>query len=197
MIRNAPWRPAPGTGICARVVRVARARVAPIARIAPAAALASLALLCGLVPVAGHGAAPLATVRDAWVRGTVEGQTGSGAYLVITSREDATLVGAASPVADHVEIHEMREVGSVMTMRKIERLPLPAGQAVALDHDYHIMLIGLHRQLEVGQSVPLTLELLDAHGARHPIELSAPVRALSTPLHGPAAHPHAPPPAQP
>jgi len=126
------------------------------------------------------GAAPALTVSDAWARATVEGQTGSGVFLRLTSRQDAQLVGASSDAADRVEIHEMRLVNNVMTMRRIESLPLPAGKTVALEHGYHIMLIGLKRQLQPGQSVALSLLWLDAKGVRHATEVIAPVRALNS-----------------
>jgi copper(I)-binding protein len=142
------------------------------------------ALLAGLALAGAAGAAPVAQVEvsEAWVRATVEGQTGSGAYMRLTSRADAQLVGAASPVAEKVEIHEMHTVGDRMTMRQIERLALPAGTPVALGHGYHVMLIGLRHQLLAGQQVPITLHLLDAHGARFELALQAPVRPLGTPV---------------
>jgi copper(I)-binding protein len=159
-------------------------RLAPGRRRALAAATALLA--AATLPSARGASAPPVSVRDAWIRGTVEGQTGSGAYLEITSREDAQLVGASAPFTDRVEVHEMREVDGRMTMRRIERLALPANTPVALDHDYHLMLIGLHQQLRVGQTLTLTLEILDAHGVRHAVTVPAPVRPLNTVL---AAHP--------
>src|SRR4029079_12856345 len=47
------------------------------------------------------------TVEDAWVRATVPGQKTSGAFMQLTSTTDVTLVGARSPAAGVVEIHEM------------------------------------------------------------------------------------------
>jgi len=142
---------------------------------------ASALALCTAI-VGGNAQAEQAlTVSDAWARATVEGQTGSGVFLHLMSPQDAQLVGASSLAAQQVEIHEMRTVGGMMTMRRIERLALPAGKTVALDHDYHIMLIGLTRQLQPGQSLTLTLQWLDAAGARHETNVVAPVRALNTP----------------
>ncbi len=148
------------------------------------------ALLVALAGGARGDSAALVAVDDAWVRGTVEGQTGSGAYMRLTSREDAQLVGASSPAAERVEIHEMRTVNDMMTMRRIDRLALPAHRPVALDHDYHVMLIGLRRQLLAGQKVTIALRVLDAGGHAHTIEVAAPVRALNSPApaHAPAAH---------
>ena len=41
-------------------------------------------------------------VTDAWVRGTVTGQTATGAFMKLKAATDTTLVGAASPVASVV-----------------------------------------------------------------------------------------------
>jgi copper(I)-binding protein len=151
------------------------------------------AVLCAIAAAAviGTGAAgaveaPLVAVEDPWVRATVEGQTGSGAYMRLTSREDAQLVGASSPVAESVEIHEMRTVNDMMTMRRLERLALPAHTPVPLDHDYHVMFIGLKHQLRTGQTVAITLRVLDAKGKPHAVHVLAPVRALNTVNHRPA-----------
>ena len=127
---------------------------------------------------AGDGGAPQVTVSRAWVRGTVEGQTGSGAYMRLTSSADARLVGASSPAAERVEIHEMRRVGDRMTMRAVQSLPLPAHETVALERGYHVMLIGLRQTLHPGASVTIRLHLLDAGDRPFDVELSAPVRAL-------------------
>lgn len=144
--------------------------------------LAALALFAVAAPAwsSGDSAMPLLVAEDAWVRGTVEGQSGSGAYMRLTSREDLRLVGASSDVAEKVEVHEMRMVKDMMTMRRVDELPLPAHATVALDHDFHIMLIGLRRQLLPGQRVTITLQLLDARGMRHAVDVVAPVRALGT-----------------
>jgi copper(I)-binding protein len=143
-----------------------------------------LCLALGTVLSAGLAQAvdtapPRVLVSGAWVRGTVEGQTGSGAYLRLTSREDARLVGASSAIASKVEIHEMRVVNNMMTMRAVDSLALPANTTVALEHGYHIMLIGLRQTLETGQSVKITLHLLDAAGLPFDIDVLAPVRALN------------------
>jgi copper(I)-binding protein len=140
------------------------------------------AAFLALLALGGAGAASRVAVSDAWVRGTVEGQTGSGAYLRLTSEEDAQLVGASSPVAARVEIHEMKEVDHRMTMRAIERLALPAHRTVALEHGLHVMLIGLQQRLQPGQTVTLRLHLVDAQGKPFDVDVQAPVRPLNTPL---------------
>jgi|GEM_PF-533330 len=162
----------------------------PWARFAPAAARLAWRILGGVALCAGAAAhAPaLLTVGNPWVRATVEGQTGSGAYMELTSREDARLTGASASVAERVEVHEMRMDHDMMRMRRLDSLALPKNTTVALDHQYHIMLIGLRRQLQVGQTVQLTLHLIDATGARRDQDVLAPVRALNTAMDHPRPH---------
>ncbi len=118
------------------------------------------------------------TVRDAWVRAPVAGQTDAGVFLRIRSHDRATLVGATSPIAAMAKIHAMHTENGEMTMRAISQLPLPAGVEVSLEHRYHLMLMGLKRPLQVGDTVPLTLLVVDASGARHRIAVAATVRPL-------------------
>ena len=47
-------------------------------------------------------------VKDAWVRSTVPGQKGTGAFMKITAKDGAKLVGVSSPVAGVGEVHEMK-----------------------------------------------------------------------------------------
>ena len=98
-------------------------------------------------------------VAGAWVRPTVEGQLGTGAFMTLRSREPLRLVGASSAVAGVVEIHEMALQNNVMRMRAIEALPLPAGQPVELKPGgYHVMLMDLKRTL---RAIELQFETAD------------------------------------
>ena len=111
---------------------------------------------CGLL-LAGALCAPAmaqsVTVENAWVRGTVPAQTSTGAFMEITSKEAASLVGVSSPRAATVEIHEMRMDGNVMKMRMLDKLELPAGA-----------------------TVPLVLEIETGGGKRSKLEVGAVVR---------------------
>jgi len=69
--------------------------------------------------------------------------------------------------------------GTLMRMRTIESLAIPAGGTVELreGHD-HLMLEGLTHALKEGDTVQLTLTLVDASGKRQAIDVRAPVVAL-------------------
>lgn len=120
------------------------------------------------------------TARDPWVRGTVAQMTATGAFMQLTAAGDARLVGAASPVAGLVEIHEMRMQDNVMRMRAVAGIDLPAGKTVELrPGGLHVMLMDLKRPLQEGDTVPLTLTIEAKDGTRSTLELQAPVRALT------------------
>ena len=120
------------------------------------------------------------TVTDPWVRGTVAGQRGTGAYMQLTSAVDTTLVGASSPAAAVVEVHEMTMEGGIMRMRALDKLPLRAGKPVALKPGgYHVMLMELKRPLNEGDTVPVTLTFEDKEGRKSVLEVKAPVKSLA------------------
>ncbi len=147
----------------------------------------TLLLAASLVLATTARAQPAIDVQNAWVRASVPGQSGTGAFMKITARAGARLVGAASPVAGVVEVHEMRMDGDVMRMRAIPGLDLPAGTAVELKPGgYHVMLLDLKSTLARGTSVPLTLTFADTKGVQSRVELQVPV--ASTAPGAPAGH---------
>ena len=124
-------------------------------------------------------------VAGAWARPTVPGQMGTGAFMTLTSKEGARVIGAASPVAGVVEIHEMAFEANVMRMRAIDALDLPAGRPVELKPGgYHVMLLDLKRPLKAGERIriELRIETRDRKLATQPIEVEVATRA-------PAANP--------
>ncbi|MEY3782772.1 MAG: hypothetical protein RIS97_950, partial [Pseudomonadota bacterium] len=87
-------------------------------------------------------------VKDAWVRATVPGQKGTGAFMSLTAKSDLRLVGASSAVAGIAEVHEMSMNGDVMQMRAVAGVDLPAGKTVALRAGgFHVMLLDLKTAL--------------------------------------------------
>ena len=136
----------------------------------------------------GAAAAAQAQVeaRGAWVRGTVQGQTATGAFMELNSANGASLVGAESPAAARVEIHEMKIEGSVMKMRAVPRLELPPGRIVELKPGgYHLMLFGLKRPLKEGDVVPVRLKVQSSAEPVRTVEVRAEVRDFAaTGQHG-------------
>ena len=139
-------------------------------------------LLVVIAAAAATAAQAQVTVSNAWVRGTVQGQTATGAYMQLKSADDATLVGADSPAAGIVEIHEMRMEGNTMRMRGVDKLELPAGRAVELKPGgYHVMLMDLKAPLKKGDTVPIKLKVRSKSGQTQDVEVKAEVRELTAP----------------
>lgn len=127
-------------------------------------------------------------VSSAWARPAVPGQTGTGAFMTIVSKDGARLVGAASPVAGVVEIHEMAMDNNVMRMRAVPSLDLPAGREVQLKPGgHHVMLLDLKQPLKVGDKVPVELRLETRDGKRITQPVQVEVRAAA-PGHDPHKH---------
>lgn len=113
-----------------------------------------------------------------WARATAPQQKVGGAYVTLTSPVDDWLMGASSPVADRVVVHEMTMDGQVMRMREQkDGIALPAGKPVALaPGGYHIMLMDLHKPLVAGQMI--TVQLRFQHAPPMDLEVKvAPVGA--------------------
>jgi len=120
-------------------------------------------------------------VRDAWIRASVPGQSGTGAFMKLSAPSGARLVGATTPAAGIAEVHEMKMEGDTMRMREVAGgLPLPPRQTVELKAGgYHLMLMDLKQPLADGSSVPLTLIFEDGKGHKGTRELSVPVRTVA------------------
>jgi periplasmic copper chaperone A len=131
-------------------------------------AIRMLGLLAGFVFAASTVSAQTGQleVDKAWARAT-PGKSAIGvAYVTIQSPTADKLVAVSSPVAKKAELHTMSMSGMVMKMRPIASIDIPAGQAVTLQPGgLHIMLVGLAKPLQTGQSFPLILTF-DKAGSR-------------------------------
>jgi len=127
--------------------------------------VASVAAGCS----SGGGTADV-KVTDAWARASSAVASAGAAYMKIENTGSAAdaLIGASSPAATTVEVHETVAMGSpapdasgdggMMGMQPVKRLEIPAGGTVELKPgSYHIMLIGLKQDLKVGDSIEITL----------------------------------------
>lgn len=100
--------------------------------------------------------------EGAWARPSMGMDRAGAAYLVIvndTGQADA-LLGASSPAAATVELHETSaDASGQMAMHPVERIELPAAGRVALEAGgLHVMLIDLTGDLVAGQEIELTLD---------------------------------------
>lgn len=133
------------------------------------------------------------SVNDPWVRASVSalpqgtgrgrspgdpggpelGENDSAAFMTIinTGDDPITLTGVATDVAAQVEMFFSAPVQQLQAVSQIE---IPARSAVAIEQGpgYHIILRDLQRELQVGDTVTLTLTFQDAGQT----EVQAPVR---------------------
>ena len=122
-------------------------------------------------------------VQGAWARATVAGQNMGGAFVNLTADQDATLVGASSPVSEKVELHTMKMEGEKMVMAQVPNIPLPANTKVELKPgSLHIMFMSLKAPLKEGDTVTLKLEIKNKAGKSEFLDLQAPVKALGEPM---------------
>ena len=109
----------------------------------------------------GSGSSPAAPlITESWARAAATGGQ-SAAYFTITNTSTAAdaLLSASSSGAGMVELHETSIDGSgVAAMHPIGSVAIPAGESVVLKPgSYHLMLMGLTRDLSVGQTIELDL----------------------------------------
>jgi copper(I)-binding protein len=128
--------------------------------------------------------APAIVVSAPWSRPAA----GTGVvYLTVAnhSAEPDRLVGATSPLAGAVEIHQSTEtmgsmgsmgsmngagMGGVASMHQVAFVSVPAHATVTFaPGGYHIMLIGLHHDLHANETFPLRLHF--AHAGWLPVNV--------------------------
>ena len=156
----------------------------PVRRFARLGGLLAAALVAASVLAGCSGGSASITVSEPWARASSMVAAAGAAYMKIENTGSAadTLVGAASPVAKTVEVHETVAMegespaasdgmggmespaasdgmgGGMMGMRPIARLEIPAGGTVELKPgSYHIMLIDLNQELKPGDKIEITL----------------------------------------
>lgn len=151
----------------------------------------------GLGLVASLPAWSQVDVSNAWIRGTAPGQTGTGAFMTLHAHRNAKLLSAKTAIAQSVEVHEMKMEGNTMRMKELQSLDLPAMQNVELKPgSYHIMLVGLKRDLTVGEQIPLKLLFISGHktfkkvvkAEVRPLTAKAPEGQMDQPMHGDHHH---------
>lgn len=103
-------------------------------------------------------------VSGAWMRQPNPATAIGAGYLEITNHESrpVALIGASSPDAGVVELHENLVADGMMTMRQVKQIDIAPGARVVLRQGgLHLMLIDLTRALEAGDTIEVTLRFSD------------------------------------
>ena len=133
-------------------------------------------MLAGLFLLSACGASTGIEVSKAWMRPAAKEGNGA-AYFLIQNRSDAAdeLTGASSDVAGAVELHESKMEGDVMQMHHAMSVPIEGNTSLEFaPGGWHVMFIGLNRDLNVGDQVELTLHFRD----HEDITVTVPVQEL-------------------
>ena len=160
-----------------------RADAAPLDQVVVTAAQPSTAF-----PAAPNTAEGVLRIGHPWSLPFSAGAPTAAGYLTVTNIGKAPdrLLGADSPVFDHVEIHEMKMDGVIMRMRPVPGgLVLPPGRTVTLaPGGYHLMLVGPKRSYKVGERIPATLRFERAGAVKVEFEVQiAPAAGAHMDMH--------------
>jgi len=125
--------------------------------------------------------------------GTVTG----GVYLRALRNQSGQadrLVGASTPLAARIELHEMQMDGNVMRMRELAKgMDVPARAEVTMGpsspREYHLMLIGLTKPLKEGDRFKVNLQFEKA--GRIDVEVAVEARRAAPMKHGSDGMKHA------
>ncbi len=123
------------------------------------------ALLFALIALVPPAAAEDFAVKDLRVLHPVARPTPPGArtgavYFEVRNdgRSADRLLRVASPVGAAAELHTMSHEGTMMKMRAVASLDIPAGGALTLaPGGNHVMLLDIRQPLRAGETVPLML----------------------------------------
>lgn len=92
---------------------------------------------------------------------TRPGQMSDGGFMTIRNTGDTPdyLIGAKGDFAETLQVHQtVVDANGVAKMLPIPELKIPPHGEVTLQHgSYHVMMMGLKRQLKKGEAVPVTL----------------------------------------
>lgn len=102
-------------------------------------------------------------VSEAWIKAAPKGMTSGFAQLHNTTGQEKALVSVSSPVAESVELHDMKGTETSMSMEKLDGpLAIPANSTVALEPGAkHIMFMGLKEELKAGSTATLVFTYAD------------------------------------
>ena len=121
-------------------------------------------------------------IDGAYARASIPNVPNSAAFLVIknNSDKDIAITSANSDAAEKNELHTHIKENEMMKMMKIEKLVVPAKSSLELKSGGdHVMLMGLKKELKVGDEINLELSFSD--GDKKSIKV--PVKDLASTMH--------------
>ena len=127
--------------------------------------VASVALIAGVTACSSDDTSttdsPEITVTGQWARQSPMATDMGAAYMTIESSAEDELIGASvdMSVAMMTEVHETVNVDGGMKMQEVASIKVSPDQAIAMEPgSFHVMLMGLVKPLEIGQTIEVTLK---------------------------------------
>lgn len=149
------------------------------------------AVLAFAASAAARSKSAAVEVLQPWSRPAVAGATGVG-YMTLVNhgRSAVDLVGIESPLARKAEVHRSSMEGGVMRMTPAPSVTIPPGGTLRFaPGGYHLMFVGLSKNLTPGERLPATLTF--SNGEKTPVAFQVGSGAEPPPA-APTAHEHRP-----
>lgn len=121
-------------------------------------------------------------IEGAYARASIPNAPNSAAFFVIknNSDKDIAITSANSDIAEKNELHTHIKENQMLKMMKIEKLVVPAKSSLELKSGGdHVMLIGLKKELKVGDEISLELSFSDGDKKK----IKVPVKDLASTMH--------------
>lgn len=121
-------------------------------------------------------------IDGAYARASIPNVPNSAAFFVIknNSDKDIAITSANSDIAEKNELHTHIKENQMMKMIKIEKLVVPAKSSLELKSGGdHVMLMGLKKELKVGDEISLELSFSDGDKKK----IKVPVKDLASTMH--------------
>ena len=121
-------------------------------------------------------------IEGAYARASIPNVPNSAAFFVIknNSDKDIAITSANSDIAKKNELHTHIKENKMMKMMKIEKLVVPAKSSLELKSGGdHVMLMGLKKELKVGDEINLELSFSDGDKKN----IKVPVKDLASTMH--------------
>lgn len=121
-------------------------------------------------------------IEGAYARASIPNVPNSAAFFVIknNSDKDIAITSANSDIAEKNELHTHIKENQMLKMMKIEKLVVPAKSSLELKSGGdHVMLIGLKKELKVGDEINLELSFSDGDKKK----IKVPVKDLASTMH--------------
>ena len=121
-------------------------------------------------------------IDGAYARASIPNVPNSAAFFVIknNSDKDIAITSANSDIAEKNELHTHIKENQMIKMMKIEKLVVPAKSSLELKSGGdHVMLMGLKKELKVGDEINLELSFSDGDKKN----IKVPVKDLASTMH--------------